>query len=592
LLTTFTVTSVADAGPGSLRQAILDANAATGDDKIAFSLGGGGVRRITCAAGLPPITDTLTIDGMTQPGYAGTPLVEVIGSGTANAGTGLYLQTHHSVIRGLAIDGFATHIYLVGHHNLVAGCYIGITATGADIAYPPDSGVGVRIEGFENTIGGTTPAARNVISGNRTGVVVLGSASSIRGNFIGTDPSATRPIGNDIGISVVTWDSVIGGSVEGARNVISGNRFDGISALYSSLASDVRVLGNYIGTDITGMRAIPNGRGLDVVGKRLIIGGSTLAEGNVISGNIGDGIVGSPSEVVGNFIGVGADGVTPLPNGGNGISMLPEITATISRNVIAHNERAGVALYGYTHSRIRVSDNFIFGNGTLPIDLNDDGPTPNDPLDEDRGANGAQNFPVLTFAAADRASGTLHSTPGVTFAIDLYENTPSGQTYVGSATVITDAAGNASFDLPLFVPATPGHTLSATAIAETGETSEFSAAITVRVTGDATGDGRVGFSDLVVLAQHYNAPALGPPADRWAAADFTDDGKVDFNDLSLLAQNYNTSFPAAAFAALTTPPAPVPVVAPRAAPVRLPPVFSTRPVIAVFRPSVEARVYR
>src|SRR3954469_16836619 len=122
LLATFTVVSMADTGAGTLRQAILDANATPGADTLAFNVGGGGVRRITVSSSLPAITDTLTVDGRTQPGYAGTPLVEVIGPNTNSFYSEAFrVQADGCVIRGLAIDGFLERIYVTSNHNVIQG---------------------------------------------------------------------------------------------------------------------------------------------------------------------------------------------------------------------------------------------------------------------------------------------------------------------------------------------------------------------------------------------------------------------------------------------------------------------------------------
>ena len=87
---TFTVNTTADSGAGSLRQAILDANTAAGADSIQFSIAGAGVRTIIAGSALPTITGQVTIDGATQPGYAGTPLIKIDGA-SAGAVSGLVL---------------------------------------------------------------------------------------------------------------------------------------------------------------------------------------------------------------------------------------------------------------------------------------------------------------------------------------------------------------------------------------------------------------------------------------------------------------------------------------------------------------------
>src|SRR5689334_10566282 len=103
LLAVFTVVTTGDTGAGSLRQAILSANVNPGADTIAFNIGSGGVQRINVSGSLPAITNTVTIDGGTQPGYAGTPLIEVIGPNSGiSTSTGFDVQADGCVIRGLA----------------------------------------------------------------------------------------------------------------------------------------------------------------------------------------------------------------------------------------------------------------------------------------------------------------------------------------------------------------------------------------------------------------------------------------------------------------------------------------------------------
>src|SRR5687767_958172 len=109
LLAVFTVTTTADAGPGSLRQAILDANANAGSDEVRFRINGVGVRTIRPLSALPELTGPTTIDGATQPGYAGSPLIELNGSAAGAEADGLVLTSRPSVVRGLAVNRFGRH---------------------------------------------------------------------------------------------------------------------------------------------------------------------------------------------------------------------------------------------------------------------------------------------------------------------------------------------------------------------------------------------------------------------------------------------------------------------------------------------------
>src|SRR5690242_1433091 len=162
---TFTVTSTADSGPGTLRQAILDANAAPGPHLIAFAVGGGGPATIAPLSALPPLTQAITVDGTTQPGFAGTPIVELDGSQAGIGVDGLDENAGNGVIRGLSIGGFGAYgIALSGTAapSLVEGCYVGLDATGVGIR--GNHLAGIAVLAGAHRIGGSLPAQRNVIA--------------------------------------------------------------------------------------------------------------------------------------------------------------------------------------------------------------------------------------------------------------------------------------------------------------------------------------------------------------------------------------------------------------------------------------------
>src|SRR5689334_14761365 len=107
LLSTFLVTNTNDLGPGSLRQAILDANANPGLDTVAFNVGSGGVQTINAASSLPTIKDSVMIDGATQPQFAGKPLIVLNGTQAGLHANGLVISAGGSIVEGLVINGFA-----------------------------------------------------------------------------------------------------------------------------------------------------------------------------------------------------------------------------------------------------------------------------------------------------------------------------------------------------------------------------------------------------------------------------------------------------------------------------------------------------
>src|SRR5262249_55592109 len=107
LLSTFTVNNTADGGPGSLRQAILDADAVNGQTSaIDFAIPGEGVQTIAPNSALPALTNPVLIDGFSQPGYAGTPLVAIDGT-QAVTGDGLTITGPNVTVRGLDITNFS-----------------------------------------------------------------------------------------------------------------------------------------------------------------------------------------------------------------------------------------------------------------------------------------------------------------------------------------------------------------------------------------------------------------------------------------------------------------------------------------------------
>ena len=256
-------------------------------------------------APLPEIYDAATLDGTTQTGYAGVPLVEIDGSLAGDPVSGLTIAGSGSTIRGLAVTGFGSSGIKLrgGSANRIVGCFLGIEPTGRSAR---GNLLGVLVEGGDgNTIGGTGPADRNVISGNNCcGVNIRGAhGTTLIGNFIGTDATGTRAVANS-GSGVVVFGgsgTTIGGTEPGSGNLISGNGTDPFAdagILYverfvnqGGQVSD-RIEGNRIGTDVSGTLPVPNrgsgvrfGRAYDIA-----IGGRSAAAGNLIAYNAGAGV--------------------------------------------------------------------------------------------------------------------------------------------------------------------------------------------------------------------------------------------------------------------------------------------------------------
>jgi hypothetical protein len=274
----------------------------------------------------------------------------VIG-GTA-AGAGNLLSGNKS--DGLYIANGATR-------TLVQGNTIGTNAAGT--AAVANGGNGITIAASANTIGGTAAGAGNLISGNFLfGIALSGTNNLVQGNLIGTDITGTQPLGSSSGVSITAGGNTIGGTVSGARNVISGNA-DGLELLSGS---GTVVEGNYIGTDITGTQAVANIRGIYVRASGDTIGGTAAGAGNVISGNLNNGVEldqGATNDLVeSNLIGTDVTGTAPLGNGGIGIAIGASgntIGGTVAGagNVISANQAGGLEIF--TGSGNRVQGNLI-----------------------------------------------------------------------------------------------------------------------------------------------------------------------------------------------------------------------------------------
>ncbi len=465
---TYTVTTTADSGVGSLRQAILDANANPGADTIAFDIPGSGIHTITPLTTLPMITQSLTIDGYTQTGASpntnpfGQPwnaviLIEIDGENLGGFNSaGLFFSAGSAVVRGLAInrcgsttDG-AIYLQAVGS-QVIAGNVIGLDPTGhfAPGGYLPQP-IGIWSDSNGAVlIGGTNPADRNLISGNLGGsggiYVTGGGTATIRGNYIGTDASGSLALPNGLGVNCGFASVVVGGSGAGEGNLISGNA--GGIGLQACMTSTIQ--GNLIGTNLTSTSPLGNpGGAIAATGFSVVtIGGLGPGEGNTIAFN-GTG---------------GSQGL-----GSAGLEIDTGTKASIRGNRI----------YGNVPIGIDVGD---YNDGTL-------GPTPND----DTEADGIQNYPIIStvdYGASTTVHAAFHSKPSATYDIDFYSNPAclshppalnEGQDLAGTTQVTTDASGNATINFVLPVVLAAGQPVTAVATSGNGLSSEFSQSIVLR----------------------------------------------------------------------------------------------------------------
>ena len=411
----------------SLRERITEVNPAGGADTVTFNIptstdpgydAATGVFTLELLTPLPNIAGGVTIDGFSQPGASPNTLaggnnavlrIELDGSQVvASAGEriGIHLTGAGGTVKGLIINGFAEAGIVLdsnGGHK-VEGNVIGLDADGVT---PIGNGVGVDYRSVSlDTIGGDTPAKRNVISGPGTAGVRLaaGFGAVVQGNFIGTNQSGTGVVNNGAAVGVL----------------IDGTTGNGVLDSYS------------------GSPSMPN-----------VIGGWGTAGVHIVNGATGN-------FVAGNMIGTDLGGTL---NFGNAMGVLinapgNQVGGDVStqRNVIAYNTGDGVRVQDGAGNLVRL--NSFYDNGGLAVDLGGDGVTPNDAGDADGSPNGFQNFPVLleVNSLTGNATGTLDSTTSTEFQIDFYTNgtcDPSGfgegRTVLGGVTVTTSATGTVTF---------------------------------------------------------------------------------------------------------------------------------------------------
>ena len=499
-----------DTNPNSLRGAILQANADGGGDTIDFDISGQSPISINLSSPLPALTSPVTIDGTTQPGYEGTPLVQIDGAGISGAGnSGLILSGGGSTIQGLAIVGFtgAAVVLESGNGNVVDGNYLGVAPDGTTKI---SNGMGLAILGSSlNTVGSGSGGSGNVISGNKGDGILIepqgtqSSANQINGNWIGTMANGTVALGNTLsGIAIeASPGNVVGSPGQGFGNVVSGNLGAGISVTEGSTGTQIQ--NNLIGLAEDGLTPLGNGGdGIqldDALGT--VIGGTDYSLRNDIACNHGDGINTTDQTtgllVAGNDIGTDITGLLSLGNLGNGIS-LGSSSNTIggsgvgAANVIEFNGNgsvgAGVELVGNVNHDLILS-NSIYANAGLGINLGS-GPTPNH-APGTVGPNDYQNYPTLTIAQSDSSEttiqGTLSESPNSTYLIQFFSSPTEdssghgqGKLVIGSASVTTDGKGNGTFTAQFPTGTLVGQFISATATSSVNDTSEFASDVAVQ----------------------------------------------------------------------------------------------------------------
>ncbi len=559
---TFYVTNNQDSGPGSLRQAILDADAAAANGAPSTITVAAGVASLTIdpQSPLPGITRVVLLDGRglitvnntsagaranglaLQPGSGGSEItgMTIIGAkwaailldspgdliqgntigGTTAAGQenryGIFMVAGNNTIGGAVANTIGGTSAVAGNvisgnkragvvitgggtsGDLVEGNYIGTDSTGSNTIGNGVAGVLINAGAVNNTIGGTSAGAENVISGNKAeGVLISGAGTSgnvVEGNYIGTNPTGTEALPNKNGVLIQAGavNNTIGGTGAGAENVISGNKAEGVLISGAGTSGNV-VEGNYIGTNPTGTEALPNKNGVliqagavnNTIGGAVnnTIGGTSAGAENVISGNKAEGVLisgdaTSGNLVQGNFIGTDSAGSNTIGNGSAGILINGGATSNTvggtvpgMGNVIAYNVQAGIRVGGLATAGASILGNSIFTNGPV-------GRGPGIQLI--RGANGSELPPTIKSLTTDTAGSTTISGTGKPGSrVELFEDAtcadPEGRQFLAAVVPMADHSWRVSVAL---LPAGSGVTATGTD-GSTLDTSPFSRCLLV-----------------------------------------------------------------------------------------------------------------
>jgi hypothetical protein len=382
------VTTTADVGPGSLRAAIYYATDHPGTT-VRFNIlntdpgYSNGVYTIHLTGHLPPlVANGMVIDGSTQPGFAGNPIVMIDASQiipeTFTSDTFLVYSSSNQ-IKNLSFSGFdwngMTLLYADATNNTISGCWLGLDATGTNAAPNAYQGILISSGAGGDIIGGTNAFTRNIISGNaQYGIFISDSNTTtmgdvILGNYIGTDVSGSNAVPNEnCGIIIGGINgNTIGSANPAGRNVLSGNAEYG---MYLTNTTGDAILGNYIGVNAGGVGTLANEfSGIFLSAYNNAIGGPAAGAGNVISGNAQYGIflsgpTASNNVVQGNFLGPDATGTNSPGNQQYGIGIMAGATANTVGGTLsgAGNVLSGNAQYGVLVINPGTSNNAVLGN--------------------------------------------------------------------------------------------------------------------------------------------------------------------------------------------------------------------------------------
>lgn len=403
---TFTVNTTSDTDDGacdsahcSLREAITLANTSPGSDLIAFNIAGANPHTIQPSSPLPEITEPVTIDASTQPGYSGIPVIELDGTNAGLNTTGLHITSGDSVVRGLVINSFggtAIHIE-TGDGNRLEANFINSNVGGTDFAdgvmFMFDPGVLIE-DSSGNLIGGPDTAPQNLLAG-RPALVIRGASSednTVQGNYIGTDVTGSRVLDADESHSLAGGilidaapGNLIGGDVEDAGNLIgSGVILGRVTNLTSIRIQGVTaeanvVQGNLIGPEATGSADLLFSGGAGVLidnAPGTLIGSTTVLARNVLSGsNPGvriDGQDAVGTVIQGNFFGTKKSGLEPVPeptDNGVGVHIQDAPGTVISAGNVLSAMAGGITISGEGSIGTVIQGNMIGTDKTGTVGL-------------------------------------------------------------------------------------------------------------------------------------------------------------------------------------------------------------------------------
>jgi hypothetical protein len=533
------VSNTNDSGSGSLRDAIMRANANLGLDTIAFDVGTG-IQTIRPQTALPAISDPLIIDGSSQTAVAinhtgfESPVqpdntwekAHGVGAGTLNGSAWTFIGgggitrnlsafqnqgipapigQQHALIQGAGSLRQDASGFEPGHQYELSLLTMARqhAQKGSNLRVILDAGLSteqVLLDIDEVTFKQFTRVTGTLFEASKPSYTISIIADGNGGALLGdrttfVDEVEIRLVGTNLividGTSVRTGEG-LRLNAQGYLSDLTINNFSvGAGILISGGGTGSVIDHVMLGVTADGRLAAPNRWGMRVAAQ------FNEVRDSVISGNLSDGIkIGGDTAgdnlFVNNRIGTDVFGLGPIPNGSDGIQIVESSRNTIGPgNVIAYNTHDGVMIVGNDSVANRTTQNTIFGNTQLGIDLGNGGVTPNDALDADGGANDLTNFPVLLVAFPSGSTttivGEMNGLPNTDYTVEFFSNGQAdptgygqGRTFLGTVTVTTNAAGTVMFDAVIAVAVPVGEFVTATATDSSAGTSEFSQ--TVRVT--------------------------------------------------------------------------------------------------------------